>query len=435
MELDVLGESSDGPGPELIGILATILVGAVFASVDAALLAFGQARARATSEANDASGKAAARYLSERHRIHARMLAGQVLSLSAAAVVASRLAFAYDGIWAGVGAAVGVAWLYATVVGVARTLVAGRAGRLALPLLRIMRPLELCMLPFAWPLAWASRHTSRFLPPEPDDDPGRVTELEVEHLIEEAEERGAIAEEHAELIRSVLEFTDTVAREVMVPRTRMAAIEINTPLEEVAKLVVDSGHSRYPVYRERVDYVEGILYAKDLFRFIRDAEDAGGDLSNIIRKPVFFAVESQKISSLLRQMQAKRIHLAVVVDEFGGTSGMVTLEDIIEEIVGDIRDEHDLEELPLREIAPGRFVVNAEVSVYDLARQVDLELPEAAGDYDSLGGMIVDLAGGVPAEGAVLRLGKHELTVREADKRHVKRVELAVCSSMGSVAE
>jgi putative hemolysin len=429
-----LEESLDGPSTELIGIVASILIGAVFAAVDAALSAFGEHRARALRGGQDADARAAARYLAQRDQVHARLLAGRVLGIATAAVLASHLASRLDGVVAGMIAAAGVAGFYAITAGFFQTLAASRASRVAMPLLRWIRPLELMMAPFAIPLTLVSALTRKLLPARPEDDPKRVTELDVERLIEQGEETGTIPEDHAELLLSLLEFTDTVAREVMVPRTRMVAIDIDTPLEEVSRLIIEKGHSRYPVYRERIDQIEGILYAKDLFRVMGQAGPKG-KLEDIIRRPAFFVVESQKISSLLREMQARRIHLAVVVDEFGGTAGMVTLEDILEEIVGEIRDEHDFEEVPVRKLGQGRYMANAEISVYDLAETIGLELPEEEDDYGSLGGLVVELAGRVPGVGEAVHFLGYDLFVRDADERHVKRVEVVPNKDVASAAE
>jgi CBS domain containing-hemolysin-like protein len=221
----------------------------------------------------------------------------------------------------------------------------------------------------------------------------------------------------------------------MVPRTSVVAIEINTPLDEVVQLIIAQGHSRYPVYRERIDQVEGTLYAKDLFRLIRPDADSTGRLEDLIRRPVFFTAHSQKISVLLRQMQARRVHVAIVVDEFGGTSGMVTLEDIMEEIVGEIRDEHDSDENPVRQIGPDRYIANADVSLYDLAEITGLHLPEHTRSYESLGGMLVDLAGRVPKSGDSIEIGGHEMIVRAADERRVSRVEVVKRKELPPAAE
>jgi putative hemolysin len=326
-------------------------------------------------------------------------------------------------LWRVVGVAL-AALLYALVIGASSTLVAHRASRLALPLLRYGRPFELLVLPFAWPLQWLSNLAERVFPVRPDDAPDRVTELDVEHMIDQGAEHGSIPAQNAELLRSVIEFGDTIVREVMVPRTSMVAIEITTPLPEVLELLIAEGHSRYPVYRDRIDQVEGTLYAKDLFRFVREGSDAGTKLEDLIRRPVFFTAPTQKVSVLLKQMQARRVHVVIVADEFGGTSGMVTLEDIIEEIVGEIRDEHDTDETPVRQIGPDRFLANADVSLYDLAEITGLSLPDHTRPYESLGGMLIDLAGRVPKSGDSIEVGGHEMIVRAADERRVSRVEV-----------
>ena len=332
----------------------------------------------------------------------------------------------FGGLWPAVGGVACVALAYALAVDVSTTFASRRASRVALPLLRYTLPLQLLTIPAAWPLAWIDGLINRLFPPRPEDDPERVTEQVMEQMIEQGEELGSLGEDQAELLRSVLEFTDTVAREVMVPRTAMVAVAIDTPLRDVIQLVVDKGHSRYPVYRDRPDQIEGVLYAKDLFRLMQNGNGPEGRLTDLVRRAVLFSAESQKISHLLRRMQARRVHLAIVLDEFGGTSGIVTLEDIIEEIVGEIRDEHDTEENPVRKIGPGRYIANAQVSVYDLADITGLELPADLGDYESLGGMVMGVAGRVPKPGESVQVGAYRLIVREADDRHVTTVEVHI---------
>jgi CBS domain containing-hemolysin-like protein len=396
----------------------------MFAAVDEALVAFGESRTRAAREGEGKDAETAQRYASEGKAIHIRLLTGRILALVGTAVLSYELAWHLEsGIWARRGVVAFAAFVYATAVGTTTTAAVARASRWALPLLRMARPLELAMVIPAAPLVWVSSLIDRMFPPRPEDDPQRVTEVVVEQLIERGEEQGAIAQDHAELLLSVLEFRETVAREVMVPRTSMIALDVETDLKAVAELIVQAGHSRYPVYRGSVDHPVGILYAKDLFRLFQDG-GFSGKLEDLVRTPVFYAAESQKISDLLRQMRSRRTHLAIVADEYGGTAGMVTLEDIIEEIVGEIRDEHDPEEAAVRQIAPGRFLAKADVSVHDVAEITGLRLPEGASGYESLGGMLVDLAGRVPRSGESIELGGHDLIVRASDERRVTRVEV-----------
>jgi len=414
-----------GPSTELLGILAGILGGAILASVDAALGAFGRARARRAAEGTGPHAKTATRYLDRGSAIHKRLLTGRVVCQAVVVILAHEAARELGGGWLRSAAWISItALLYALAVATSSHFAARRASRLALPLLYWTRPLELVMAPLATPLVWTGSLLDRLYPPKPEDTPERITELDVDKIIEQAMKTGSIKRDRARLLRSVIEFHATVAREIMVPRTSMVAIEVSTSLKEVVKLITDERHSRYPVYRETIDQVVGILYAKDIFQRMENG-GLSGTLADLVRTPPFFAAETQKISELLRLMQARRMHLAIVADEYGGTSGMVTLEDIIEEIVGEIRDEHDIEEPAIQKVGPGRYLVRADTSAYDVAETTGLTLPPDAGNYDSLGGLIIGSVGRVPSKGESISVGSHDVTVREADERHVIRVEVA----------
>jgi putative hemolysin len=413
-----------------------MIFGAIFTAVDETLAALGEPRLRAARSGNDANAAAAGRYLDAQSLVSAELLAGRILCLVGLGVLSYGLATRVSILPVVRISIVAFASLaYAALAAVGTTLATRRASRLALPLLRYSQPLLWLVLPLAWPMQFTNELIDKLFPSRPDEDPQHVTEIEVEQMIEQGAEHGSIPAQNAELLRSVIEFGDTVVREVMVPRTSMIAIEINTPLDEVIQLIIAQGHSRYPVYRDRIDQIEGTLYAKDLFRLVRGDREPSGKLEGLIRRPVFFTAHSQKISVLLRQMQARRVHLAVVVDEFGGTSGMVTLEDIMEEIVGEIRDEHDSDETPVRQIGPDRYIANADVSLYDLAEITGLSLPEEVRTYESLGGMLIDLAGRVPKSGDSIEIGGHDIIVRAADERRVSRVEVVKRKELPPAAE
>lgn len=419
-----MDDSLDGVATEFLGILACTALGVIYAAVDEAMVAFGELRVRTASEGRDGTARTAARFLEMGSVIQARLFMGRVLCVTGSAISASHIGNDIYGFAGEVTAFVAMVLVYSVVVGTVTAFVAQRASRIALQLLRFSLPLELFMAPFAMPLVLMSALIKRMYPARPEDDPERVTEVDVEQLIEQGEEHGSIPVEHADLLRSVLEFADTVVREVMVPRTSMVAIDIDTPLSDVTRLVVEKGHSRYPVYRGTIDQIEGILYAKDLFRFIDEKGGLTGKLEDLVHDKVFFSAESEKISGILRDMQSRRVHFSVVIDEFGGTSGMVTLEDIIEEIVGEIQDEHDSEDVIVRKIDHGHYMANAKVSIYDLAELTGMRLPEEAGSYESLGGMIIDLAGRVPSKGDSVQFGSYDFVIRGADEKHITRVEI-----------
>lgn len=414
------------PGLDALAIALAAILGWILSALTTAMSELADERLMAIQDEGGSDALIATRVLSGRAGIRSRLLAGRILSVAAFSGFTAHLAASLGWIeWGILGAVFGAALLYAVVAEVAQTIVRGRETRTVLRLLRVARPLELMLAPLAWPIELVSRLTDRIVTPAAEPLSASIAEREVEHLIEKHEEEGVLPEQNAELLYNVLEFKDTLAREVMVPRTRMVAIAIDTPIEELVKRVTDEGHSRYPVYRDRTDKIEGILYAKDIFTAQRNADKAPIDAQKLVRKNVLFVAETTKIGQLLRDMQSRRQHLAVVIDEFGGTSGIVTLEDILEEIVGEINDEYDTPEALVTEIEPGLFMADARVSIHDLGDALGGEVGHPnAGGYDSLGGLIIDLAGKVPSVGAELSVDGLDLIVREADSKSVQRVEI-----------
>lgn len=405
-------------------IVGGVGLGALLAAVGAGMHALGEAGLQALSETEGRNAKVAQRVLRDVSAVQSRLLIGRVLCVALAAALVAYSLLQY-GAWIALIGVLGTSVAYAILATVAGAVVRQRSGQATLQLWRWLRPVDLFLTPLATPLSWISEFVVKLVPEVEIEDPDRLAELTVEHVIEQGEETGTIAEEHAQMLRSVLEFKNTVAREIMVPRTQVVAFDIDTSIDDVLASVIESGHSRYPVYRGQIDQVEGILYAKDLFQVLRNTSSPTDLLlTDVLRKPVFFAAESQKIGVLLREMQRRRSHLALVVDEFGGAAGIVTLEDIVEEIVGEIQDEHDAEAPLVYERAPGHYFVDASISVYDLEEHLGEAICEDKTDFDSLGGMLVQLAGQVPVIGETLVAGSYRVVVIDADERHIRRVEM-----------
>ena len=416
----------DGPGLTLAaGIPACILLGATFAGLDAAIAEVGEVRARAVRDAGKTFAKTAARLIDHEHVIRSRLLAWRVVTLCGAAVLASHVVPTDDWL-AIVAATLGVAVSYSILVEIGTTFARKWTARITLPALFWLRPVEMVIVPLAAPLAWLGRLVERVLPAPREENAAKIVDLEVENVIEHAEAEGAIKKDHAALLRSVLEFKDTLVRTIMVPRTQVAAIEESMDAARVLELASDTGHSRYPVYREKLDHVVGVLYAKDLFRLARERGGSlvGEKITSLLRQPVLLVAETQKIGDVLTQMQTRREHLAVVVDEYGGTAGIVTLEDVIEEIVGDIRDEHDDGDPDVKQLAPDRYLVDATMSIYDLEKTLGVELPEDDGGYESVGGLLLERSGHVPVQNERVVVGDLEFVVRDADRKRVRRVEV-----------
>jgi len=247
-----------------------------------------------------------------------------------------------------------------------------------------------------------------------------VTEEEILALAEEAAEHSVIEESERELIESIINFGDTVAREIMVPRTDMVTIGSAATVSELIDMAIDKGLSRFPVYGENTDDIEGVVYVKDAMRAER--EGGGGRAVTELIRPALFVPETKQVADLLAEMQASHNHLAIVVDEYGGTAGLATLEDLLEELVGEIHDEFD-DDIPLVEQLPnGDVLVNATINVDDINDELDLELPE--GNWDSLGGLVFGLLGRVPVAGDCVETDGARIIVERVDGRRVVRVRL-----------
>lgn len=421
----------DVPSIELAaGVLGGVGLGALLAGASAGLRNLGEAGLQAVAESERPNARVAERISRNFDAVQARLLIGRVLCVSLSAWFAGHWVIQTGTVLHALAAVIVVAFLYTIMATVAGTIAQRRSAEATVRVWKWLRPIELLLTPVAEPLRWVSALVATAVPEVRVVDPARLTELTVEHVIEQGEEAGSIAEDHARMLRSVLEFRNTVAREIMVPRTQIVAFDIEAGIEEALAIVIESGHSRYPVYHGQIDQVEGVLYAKDLFQVLRQAGQ--GDtlkLGDLIRKPVFFAAESQKIRQLLREMQRRHSHMAVVVDEFGGAAGIVTLEDIVEEIVGEIQDEHDEESPLVFERSPGHYFVDAAISVYDLEEHLGESICEDKSEFDSLGGLLVHLAGRVPAIGETMLTGSFRIVVLDADERHVRRVEMLKTSS------
>jgi len=229
-----------------------------------------------------------------------------------------------------------------------------------------------------------------------------VTEEEIKLMVDAGSEGGAIEDEEKEMIYSIFQFGDTLAREVMVPRIDMVALDIATPLQEAVNVIIQAGHSRIPVYEESIDHIRGLLYAKDLLVLWRDGR-MDRPLKDLLR-PAYFVPESKKAVDLLADLQQRKIHLAIVVDEYGGTAGLVTLEDLIEEIVGEIRDEYDInEEEVYQKVGENEYIFDAGIDLDDLNRLLDADL--STEDSDTLGGYIFSKLGKVPSRASGSRTG------------------------------
>jgi CBS domain containing-hemolysin-like protein len=237
---------------------------------------------------------------------------------------------------------------------------------------------------------------------------------------EEDEEDGATEAHERELISQVLDFADAIVREVMVPRPDMVTVSANTSSELALDLVLDEGKSRIPVFGDDTDDILGVLYARDLLQLWDD--EAGPRLARDLMRSAYFVPETKRVPDLLREMQANQVHMAIAVDEFGGTAGLVTIEDLLEELVGEIADEYDEEEPLVVKQADGSYLIDARMDIDDLGELIGTVIRDE--DWDTVGGLVLGLAGRVPAEGENFEFNRHTITVERVQGRRVARVRL-----------
>ena len=284
----------------------------------------------------------------------------------------------------------------------------------------------------AFPLAYVflkiSQSLSRDLYFDSIQEPSAQAKQEIIELIQEAEVSPTLDIHDKKLIESVLTFKERCVREVMVPRVDVFSLSADTSIKEAAQLLQSEGYSRTPVYRNTVDNIVGVLMYKDVLRKYMEFEEKGDPKIlqapiETILKNILYTPETKKISSLLQEFRKKQVHVAIVVDEYGGTEGIVTIEDILEEIVGDISDEYDQEEENFKHLSDGSWIVDAKMNILDAEEQLGVQIPEEEG-YDTIGGYVFHVAGAIPSPGFIIHHENFELEVLESSDRSVEKVRI-----------
>ena len=283
--------------------------------------------------------------------------------------------------------------------------------------------LEFCGLvcyPVAIALSRLSEGTVNLLFPKTDNERMAEVEETIQSIIDVGEACGIFKADDGEMLQSIVEFSETIVREVMTPRIDMMTIDINRPLDEFIDLIVESSYSKIPAYRGRIDNIIGVLFAKDTLRYW------GPDRSEVkledILRPVSFIPETKKVRDLLREFQKDKVHIAIVVDEYGGVAGLVTIEDLLEEIVGEIHDEYDEEESLIQPQEDGSWIVDARIDLDELGEIIGIEFPDE--NYETLGGFLFDQMGRIPAPGEKHRFNALAIEIIEANERRILKVLL-----------
>jgi CBS domain containing-hemolysin-like protein len=398
------------PLPWTILASGLLLVGFVTA-VEAGLISANRSELRKMSDEGNGQARLVEQLLHDPGQVMMTILLLRTAAVLVAGAAIARLL--PDGLGAGqIVLAVASVWL---VLALIQTMIRGwvqtRTIGVSLVLAPVLRVGIWLLMPVTALQRWLGKPTQ-----EQDEEP---VEEALRSVMRGAEDEEPILDSEKEMIASILEMDETVAREVMVPRIDIVAIDVETSLREALAVIIEAGHSRIPVYAENIDQIVGFLYAKDLLTCFQ--EERGDVPVRTLLRPVSFVPASKKVNTLLREMQRDRIHIVMVVDEYGGTAGLVTIEDILEEIVGEIQDEYDAEEETYIEaLGPSTYLLNARIDLYSLAKLLDAELPEE--DADTLGGLIYSVLGHVPERGEAVDVAGWRFTVLTLEGRRIAQV-------------
>lgn len=302
----------------------------------------------------------------------------------------------------------------------ARALVMRAPEAMALKLSGPVRAAALVLTPLTAPLRFLGEIALGRKEEDASGDNVFLSEDELRYLISTAEEPGLIEEDEKKMIASIFELSETVAREVMVPRIDVVAVDEQTSLKDALDVIIRAGHSRIPVYRDRIDNVQGVLYAKDLLPPFRDGR-FDVPIAELMR-PAYFVPESKKVDDLLSELQQRKVHIAIVVDEYGGTAGVVTIEDLLEEIVGDIQDEYDREAPMTVQLGEREYVFDAQIRLDEVSEVLGVELPSK--ESDTLGGFIYSELGSVPSVGSRVVFEALSFEVLSVSGRRIQQVKV-----------
>jgi putative hemolysin len=404
--------------------VGSILVAAFFAASETAVVFANKARIRERASAGDARAAALLQLLDERYRLHTSLLLAEnffiVLASAIAAVAAMRL-------FAGTIVAVAVSAVVSAffVVLVSKLAPKGLAARNPDGLsLLVARPMWF-MMKFLSPVARTLAAVADFFAgpgPQGMSCTSVVTEEDIKAMINLGEEGGSLKEEEKELLHKVFEFGDTLASEAMRPRTEIVSIASNAKIQEVLGLVSEFGYSRYPVIEDTIDTVIGILYIKDILVAMSTGEVKREDAIQRFIRPAYFIPENKRVSELLSEMQRERFQIAIVIDEYGGTSGLVTLEDLIEEIVGSIHDELETAEKDVEIVDEKNFVVSGQSALDEVNDLLGTALQ--SNDFNTLGGFLFGLFGKMPKVGDQLKYKNLKLEVLELEGRKINKIKI-----------
>jgi putative hemolysin len=412
-----------------IALFACFVFSALFSSTETALISVPESYVKKLIEESRGKAYAYRLWLERPNAVLTAIVIGNNLVNTLAAVIATVYAQKIFDEFV-IGIATGVMTIALIIFGEIAPKTYGRHNaRALLPwLIHIIYPVYFLLFPAVWVVSHAAVFLVRAFGGRTSREGPLATEDDIAYLIRLSHQEGVFKKEQGKMLESVISFRETSAREIMVPRTDLCTLELDADYEKIMDQIAQHGYTRWPVFEDDIDHIVGVLYVKDLLNF-KVSEANPFVLKDHIRKAIFIP-DSMKVDLVLKEMQRQKVHLTVVVDEYGGTAGIVTMEDILEEIVGEIRDEYDKEEEEetVKKLGVEHFLVDGRTSISDLQKQTEIELPTDE-SYDSVGGFLVSLMGKIPNRDSSLVYGPWLFVVREVEEKRILKVEITLNSS------
>ncbi|HMD01859.1 MAG TPA: hemolysin family protein, partial [Candidatus Baltobacteraceae bacterium] len=405
--------------PEIVALIILIAASAFFSGSETAVISLSRLRARGMVDRGLKGSKAVMRLLDDRNRFLTSILIGNTIVLLAAGSLATvifvRAGIPNPALWS---TALMTVLLLTFGEIIPKTVAVADNERWALRLAPVLEKVAWVMTPLSSAFLYCTNLIVRFFGIQPSAHGPFVTEDDIRNIVNVGAEQKVLEEQEREMIHSIIQFGDTIVREVMTPRTDMVAVEVNASARRALDLVIADGYSKLPVYEDNIDTVIGVIHDRELLIALSNGTLAQTPIRALMR-PITLVPESKRVSELLREMQRGKFSLAIVVDEYGGTAGLVTMEDLLEEIVGEIRDEHDEgEEEPIRIVSENEAVVDAGTNIEDVNARLGLHLPHE--DFETIGGLTVGLFGRLPHEGEEVDAG-HQVRLK-IDRTRGRRI-------------
>lgn len=415
-------------GIELGVLFVLILLSALFSLSETAITAVSRIKIRHMVEQHVRGSKALSRLREYPSRMLGAILIGNNVVNIGASVLATSMIIRYlEDIGLGsigwtIGTATGIMTFLLLIFGeiVPKTIAIRKADRMALIIAPFIDILATVLQPVIQILSFISSPLVGLFGARIPEKGPFLSREEIRLLLAISEKEGTIEEEEREMISSIFEFGSTVAREVITPRPDMVCVEVNEGIEKAVSLMQESGHSRVPVYEGTPDNILGVIHSKELLKVV--STGIGSQTLRDFLRPVLFIPESKKVDELLHQMLAARMHMAVIVDEYGITTGLITLEDLLEEIVGEIHDEFEKEEKPFEQVDKNIWIVDARQGIFDVNKKLGINVPE--GEYDTVSGFVFSLLGKVPVVGDVVKFDDINISVERIHKRRITRIKI-----------